>query len=76
MTNPTQMNCEHSPDGWCLACVQALAKEDRAIRRLFCVCYEAQPYMDDGEAQGSNINYLIDSAEEIIQKIRNRNGFK
>lgn len=27
MTIPYQMNCAHSPDGWCLACVGALAAE-------------------------------------------------
>jgi len=27
MTTPTQMNCAHSPNGWCLACVQALQAE-------------------------------------------------
>ena len=27
MTVPTQMNCEHSPDGWCLKCVNKLVSE-------------------------------------------------
>ena len=31
MTNPMQHNCEHSPDGWCLGCVQ---KQSDALERL------------------------------------------
>ena len=28
---PTQHNCPHSPDGWCLECVKALADERDAL---------------------------------------------
>lgn len=76
MTNPTQMNCEHSPDGWCLACVKVLNEDNKAIRRLFCAMMEDSPYMDDGEAQGDTIDYLRDSPSIIMHKIRVRNGLK
>jgi len=39
MTNPTQQNCEHQPNGWCLKCVGELASECDAkteeIKRLW-----------------------------------------
>ena len=31
MTIPTLMNCAHSPDSWCLACVGELATERDAL---------------------------------------------
>jgi hypothetical protein len=34
MTVPTQHNCPHSPDGWCLACVGKLAAERDAWREI------------------------------------------
>ena len=30
MTMPHLMNCDHSPDGWCLACVKKLESEREA----------------------------------------------
>lgn len=32
MTIPYLMNCPHSDDGWCLACVKALGEEREACR--------------------------------------------
>jgi len=32
MTIPTMMNCEHSPDGWCLQCVAKLKEELDMVR--------------------------------------------
>lgn len=31
MTMPTQMNCPHFPDGWCLECVQKLRKRNEQL---------------------------------------------
>lgn len=42
MTSPTQMNCAHQGDGWCLDCVEELEAEraelEEALRhaREFC----------------------------------------
>ena len=33
MTIPTQMNCAHDKDGWCLACVRELADERDTFKK-------------------------------------------
>jgi hypothetical protein len=54
--------------------IKALAKEDRAIRRLLCIhASDGHAYMDDGEAQDQEIDFLRDSAEVIEYKLRERN---
>lgn len=48
MTQPTQMNCAHQSDGWCLSCV-ALLEAENATLKLDAERYQWLRYGDNDE---------------------------
>ena len=52
--------------------VAIMPANERSLRRLLCIATSHSPYLSDGEAQSSGIDFMRDSVEEIEAKLKQR----